>query len=147
MAILALINSLLRPPKPYSTSVLFLARAVQGEGAGFFSNRQEVGLWIAHIALNRYEDRESNPWWHHRSIQEIVEDAFHGYVNVKDPDPWAVRIVWKAVGRKEDITGGALFMLSKNDMERLQVTAVPLQAFEEGPWGLYFFKTWPVRNE
>lgn len=125
--------------------VVMLARAVQGEGAGLFGDqRDEVGTWIAHTVLNRVEHERWSS-----DIEEVITEpgGFHGYVNVEEPAPWAIGIALAAVRRQRDVTGGALYMLSRHDLEDHNLFAghALLHQFNEGRWGLYFFTKWPRR--
>jgi len=119
------------------------AQAVEGEGAGLFEDRITVGLWIAHTAINRSEAG----WWSD-SIVEVVEQDFHGWVNVSVPAGWAQEVARQALdarsGNGMDITGGALFVLSRQDLVTNGWSAEEaIHAFTEGEHGLFFFRVWP----
>jgi len=119
--------------------VFRLAQAVEGEGAGLFEDRITVGLWIAHTAINRSEAG----WWSD-SIVEVVEQDFHGWVNVTVPAEWACEVAKRALMRERDITGGALFVLSRQDLvENGWSAEEAIHSFEEGAHGLFFFRVWP----
>jgi len=93
--------------------VLFLARAIQGEGAGLFTDRALCGLWIGHTAVNLYQsDWQAGRW---ASVADVVRDRFHGYVNVTEPADWAIDLA-DMVLHEDDITGGAQAMLSLADL-------------------------------
>jgi hypothetical protein len=70
---------------------VMLARAIEGEGAGLFANRDEVGAWIAHTAINRTTKR----WWTN-DITMTVRESFHGYTNVEVPSAWSLFVVNEA---------------------------------------------------
>lgn len=132
--------------KPPDDEVLWLARAIQGEGAALFGdNRDEVGLWIAHTALNRL-NRERHPYWRDKyaTIVDVVRDAFHGVARVKQPEPWAIELARQALNREEDIAGGAVFMLSGADLKRHGwSSSSAIQAFVSDGHAFYFFRLWP----
>jgi len=93
--------------------VLLLARAIQGEGAGLFTERAMVGLWIGHTAVNLYRsDWQAGRW---ASVADVVRDRFHGYVNVEQPAQWAIDLAEKALSGF-DITDDAQAMLSLADL-------------------------------
>lgn len=121
--------------------VLWLARAVQGEGAAFFGeDRDEVGLWIAHTAMNRLD----HPWWEYATVADVVRHAFHGVGNVGQPEQWAIELAQQALDRDEDIAGGAVFMLSGVDLEKHGWScSTAIQAFVNDDHEFYFFRTWP----
>jgi len=126
-----------------SKDVLFLAAAIQGEGAGLFSDRVRVGRWIAHTAINLFEAPWQNGRW--ASVADVVRDRFHGHAGIGAPDPWAIDIARLALG-EHDITGGALAMLSGNDLRNRgwpQRYDIMLREFH-GPQGhsLFFYGTW-----
>lgn len=128
--------------QPPTEDVLYLARAIQGEGAALFGpERDEVGLWIAHTALNRLDCG----WWpQYETVTDVVKDAFHGVANVKDPEPWAIDLARQALAREEDIAGGALFMLSGDDLERRGwSSAGAIRSIVYGDKSFHFFKLWP----
>jgi len=126
-----------------SEDVLFLARAIQGEGAGLFPDRAMVGLWIGHTAVNLYQSNWQGGRW--ASVADAVCDRFHGWVNVTEPADWALAIA-RAALTEDDITGGAQAMLSLAD---LHAHGWPLRddlllrAFtaEDGRQ-LIFYRTW-----
>lgn len=119
---------------------VLLARAVEGEGAGLFSNRDEVGQWIAETAMNRTERK----WWPHDLITIVTRD-FHGYVNCKVPQPWALVIAVQAILREGDMTGGAVFVMNGPDIAKLGADKADraIKVFTEGKHALYFFRQWP----
>jgi len=96
-----------------SEDVLLLARAIQGEGAGLFTDREQVGLWIGHTAVNLYQSNWQGGRW--ESVADVVRDRFHGYVNVKQPAQWAIDLAEKALSGF-DITNDAQAMLSLADL-------------------------------
>jgi len=111
-AIILLQQALALMSRP-SDDVLLLARAIQGEGAGLFTDRALCGLWIGHTAVNLYQsDWQAGRW---ASVADVVRDRFHGYVNVEQPAQWALDIA-RQVLLEEDITGGAQAMLSLDDL-------------------------------
>jgi hypothetical protein len=127
---------------------LLLARAIQGEGAGAFGDdKYLVGFWIANTAINLYEA----PWQGGRwdTVGDVVKDRFHGYVNVSEPEPWAMDIARRALARERpayDCTGGALAMLSRVDLKTHdwpERDDLLLEAFRS-PAGheLRFYRTW-----
>jgi hypothetical protein len=125
------------------SSVLYLARAIEGEGAGVFENREEVGTWIAHTVLNRLE----SPWWPD-TIEKVVVEGFHGHVRVSRPSGWAVELARKAMTRQGDVAEGAVFVLSGDDLGAHGWRAEgALRCFEQGAYGLCFFREWPGENE
>jgi len=127
-------------------TVIALAKASQGEGAAYFgTQRDAVGLWIGHCAMNRLE----SGWWDDQfeSQAEQVEDAFHGCVNVPgEPQEWALRLATLAYCREEDIADGTKFMLSRADIKALgPLTQAPVRVFENDQGHqLQFFKLWPA---
>lgn len=127
-------------PGEVAPDVLYLARAIQGEGAALFGDcRDEVGLWIGHTAMNRM----AKPWWPDTMVG-VVSSAFHGYVNVLRPARWAVHLAQQAMERDEDLAEGALFMLSGKDLEDHGWSSSSAhQAFVSDGNEFYFFRTWP----
>ena len=124
-------------------SVLYLARAIEGEGAGLFENRQEVGTWIAHTALNRLE----SPWWPD-TIEKVVLEGFHGHVRVSRPSDWAIALAREAMARKGDLAQGAVFVLSGEDLSANGWRAESaLRCFAQGAHALCFFREWPGGSE
>jgi len=119
---------------------VLLARAVEGEGAALFSNRNEVGQWIAHTAMNRTQRK----WWPHDLVTVVTRD-FHGYANCQVPQVWALQIAVQAMLRTEDMTGGAVFVLNRADLQKLgyDKAGYAIKTFAEGEHELYFFKVWP----
>jgi hypothetical protein len=118
----------------------FLARAIDGEGAGFFENWDEVGSWIAHTAINR----AMKAWWPD-TVKEIVIRDFHGYVNCKEPEQRFVELAERELDNGEDVAQGCLFMLSGNDLAKHGWSAektVKVFKADEGH-ELYFFREWP----
>ena len=122
---------------------ILLARAIEGEGAALFGDQRDtVGMWIAHTALNRAAKR----WWPD-SVSEIVKADFHGYVNVAEPSDWALALAIGSMERDRDYTNGALFMLSGRDLDNLGIrecakSAIRYFATSRGH-ELYFFARWP----
>jgi len=120
----------------------WLARCVEGEGAHLFgSQRDEVADWIAHTFVNRSQ----NAWHKHRGIKLDVILNCHGYTKVEEPHWWAYEASVEALIRLEDVTGGALFFLSGDDLERMGLEGTEtLGSFRQGRWSLHFFEGWPV---
>jgi len=142
MALGAELMALADAMEPKTPEVIYLARAIEGEGAALFEDRDYVGSLIAHVAMNRLDIG----WWS-ESMVDIVTSAFHGYVNVQIPAPWSVALAEEAIHREEDIANGALFLLSQADLEKhgwghWQSRAVWEVRNEEGH-ALYGFKIWP----
>jgi hypothetical protein len=127
-------------PGQEDISVILLARAIEGEGAALFGDsRDEVGLWIGHTAMNRM----AKPWWSDTMVG-VISKAFHGYINVQRPARWAVRLAKQAMERDEDITDGALFMLSGQDLDgHGWPSSGAHQVFVSDDHEMYFFRTWP----
>lgn len=129
------------PPAAVTLDCLYLARAIQGEGAAMFGpKRDELGLWIGHTAMNRLE----RGWWNYKTLVDVVSEAFHGYVNVAQPATWALELAARCIDRDEDIAGGALFMLSGEDIKRLGFSSrSAIKQFDHNGLHMYFFKLWP----
>ena len=127
--------------KPLDDDTIWLARAIQGEGAALFGDqRDEVGLWIAHTALNRVH----HPWWPEFGVIKVIRSAFHGVENVRNPDPWAIELAKRALNREEDVTGGALFMLSGDDLKRAGWSSdTAIRSFSYRDASFHFFRLWP----
>lgn len=124
-------------------SVHYLARAIEGEGAGLFENREQVGTWIAHTVLNRVE----SSWWPD-TVEAVVVAGFYGHVRVSDPADWAIDLAREALARKEDQAQGAMFMLSGDDLETRGWSAESaIRCFEQGEYALCFFCEWPGEGE
>lgn len=120
-------------------AVDYLARAIEGEGAGLFDNREQVGTWIAHTVLNRVD----SSWWPN-TVEAVVVAGFHGHVRVSDPADWAAELAREAMGRRVDRARGALFMLSGDDLEARGWNAEgAIRCFEQGEYALCFFREWP----
>ena len=125
------------------TSVHYLARAIEGEGAGLFENREQVGTWIAHTVLNRVD----SSWWPD-TVEAVVVAGFYGHVRVSEPVDWAMDLARQALVRKEDQAQGAMFMLSGDDLETRGWSAEgAIRCFEQGEYALCFFCEWPGENE
>jgi len=115
--------------RPVDIDTLTLARAIQGEEAGHFgSRREELGTWIAHTAVNRW----NKPWW--KQIDGVpctfasrIEYDWHGTALVEQPEPWAVGIATRVLAERrsggEDKARGALFAMSLEDLEYNRWTA------------------------
>lgn len=133
--------------EPPSMDLLYLARAIQGEGAALFGvRRDEVGLAIAHTAMNRL----GKTYWPD-NLMEIVTQAFHGYVNVQEPESWALDLARQAMAREGDLVDGAVFMLSHSDLVARKWTdrageAVRVIESPDGKHRFYFFREWPGRD-
>ena len=120
-------------------AALSLARAIEGEGAGLFENREQVGTWIAHTVLNRVD----SSWWPN-TVEAVVVAGFYGHVRVSEPADWAVDLAREAMGRQEDQAQGAVFMLSGDDLETRGWSAEgAIRCFEQGEYALCFFLEWP----
>ena len=120
-------------------SALALARAIEGEGAGLFGNRHEVGAWIAHAAMNRVE----SAWWAD-TVGEVVLDGFYGQSRVAQPSAWAIDLAREAMDRERDVAQGAFFVLSGEDLANHGWSAEgTIRSFEQGRRSLYFYREWP----
>jgi hypothetical protein len=96
---------------------LYLARAVEGEGAAAFGDDMYlVGLWIAHTVLNLFEAKWQGGRW--PTVAAVVQDRFKGYRHCHEPSDWAWAIAHRALTRERDITQAALAMLSREDLNR-----------------------------
>lgn len=132
------------PTGPLSESRKLIARAIQGEGAGLFGNdRDQVGLWIGHTVMNLYNAKWQGGRW--ETPGDVVTSRFHGYVNVIEPEAWAVNLARLAMVQG-DITGGAVAMLSGDDLKAHGWPSrndILLRAFV-APTGqqLRFYSTW-----
>ena len=126
---------------------VWLARAIQGEGAALFGpHRDEVGRYIAWTVYSRM----GKPWWPH-TVRETVETAFHGTTLVDTPEPWALELARACVlryRRGQLKADGPLFMLSGADLDAQGIEREGLevrQVFEHqghqmwfldgNPWG------------
>lgn len=111
-------------PSVYDPDALVLARAIQGEGAALFgAQRDEIAVWIAHTAYNRWE----KPWWKRIDGMDCtfaarVEYDWHGTANVTDAEvePWARRIAHRVLRERRrsgiDRANGALFAMTLDDL-------------------------------
>lgn len=137
---LCMVAGLVMEVPSLDVSIVWLARAIEGEGASLFGDqREEVGRWIAHTALNRLE----SPHWPD-TMETVVCDGFYGHRLIDWPAPWAMRLARDAMARKTDVTGGALFMLSSQDLaEHGWSTDGELRSFRKGHWELHFYRRWP----
>jgi hypothetical protein len=125
------------------TAVLYLARAIEGEGAGLFENREQVGAWVAHTALNRVE----SSWWPN-TVEAVVVSGFYGHVRVSEPEDWARDLAREALEREEDQAQGAVFMLSGDDLKTRGWGAEgAIRCFEQGKYALCFFLEWPGEEQ
>lgn len=119
-----------------------LGRAVQGEGAELFgSQREEVGAWLAHAAVNFHE-----AGWQPGTLAEQVEQRYHGVRNCDVPALWALRLARQAIEREADVTSGAMFVLSGQDLRVAGMESVKgkaVRSFRHGRHEFYFFKLWP----
>ena len=124
-------------------AVFYLARAIEGEGAGLFENREQVGTWIAHTALNRVE----SSWWPN-TVEAVVVAGFYGHVRVSSPADWAMGLAREALGREVDQAQGAIFMLSGDDLKTRGWSAEgAIRCFEQGEYALCFFHEWPGEEQ
>lgn len=129
-------------PSEGHLSALALARAIEGEGAGFFGDRHEVGAWIAHTAMNRVE----SAWWAD-TVGEVVVDGFYGQRRVAQPSAWAIDLAREAMDRERDVAQGSFFVLSGEDLANHGWSAEgTIRSFTEGRRSLYFFREWPGRH-
>ena len=137
----------------YDPDTVMLARAIQGENVGVFAERDELARYLAHVAFNRY----TKPWWSKtpdgtlRTLAQVVEEAFHGVVNVKDPDPWALGIAYAVILTRRaggwDRADGCLFMLSLEDIEahgwQVKADNAVVRKFTASNGAeLWFFRDW-----
>ena len=121
------------------TAVRYLARAIEGEGAGLFENREQVGTWIAHTVLNRVD----SSWWPN-TVEAVVVAGFYGHARVSKPAGWAMDLAREAMGRKEDQARGAVFLLSGDDLQMRGWSAESaIRCFRQGEYALCFFREWP----
>jgi hypothetical protein len=119
----------------------WLSRCVEGEGAHLFKGqRDEVADWIAHTFVNRSE----NKWLGRNSIKWDVQANCHGYALVENPSWWAYEAAIEALIRSGDVTGGALFFLSGDDLNAMGLEDIEtVRSFRQGRWSLHFFDEWP----
>ena len=122
---------------------LYLARAIQGEGAASFGDmRDQVGTLIGEVAVNRLE----TGWWGD-SMVDIVTSAFHGYVNVEQPAAWAISLAQAAMHREEDHAQGCLFVLSGGDLKKHGWNeSDAVFSVEHDGFSLHFFREWPGKQ-
>lgn len=133
--------------------LVVLACAIQGEQSLFFEGQQEdVGRWIAHTQMNYWESGWWRSWWEEQYegydpiFAVVTAHRWHGAVNVKIPDEWAIKIAREAVLRERDLAQGAKFMLSGDDLESMGIVHKKwdaVLAIEQGEHSLYFFELWP----
>ena len=111
-------------PSLHDPDAIVLGRAIQGEGAARFGpHRDEVAIWIAHVAYNRWQQ----PYW--KRIDGVdctfgarVEKDWHGTQNVSEEDlqPWARRIAYQVLRERGrggiDRANGALFAMTLDDL-------------------------------
>jgi hypothetical protein len=119
---------------PLPPNVRLLACAAQTEAHPLTMHRQEAAEWVAHVALNRAEAG----WW--GSLEETLLQDFHAMDQCSDPEPWAVQVAL-AARNEPDPTGGALFVLSLDDLNRLGYVE-PMHSFSDGRVGLCFYRRW-----
>jgi hypothetical protein len=156
-------------------TVLARAMAGEG-AALFGPDRDKVARWIGHAAINYWETnwwmvedmlkamlaneperliRALNALSQNdrAALREIVTLAdvtayrYHGTANVKGKPPeWAIKIAAQVLHRESDITHGAMFMLSGNDLKNLSAWDRRDEAIHRfaGPKGheFYFFRLW-----
>jgi hypothetical protein len=138
----------------FADDLPWMARAMEGETGGVFSNvdQIEATIWIAHTILNRLgsqgfgrtEDGEQ------RSMEDVVRRGFYGHFNAPDPDrKWyilAATVIFNRGFHKVDPTRGCLAMLSFHDMERMGVKQSQATKCIKGygRYGLCFFEEWPI---
>ena len=130
---------------PFLELVILLGRLIEGEGAHLFPDqRYEVGVALAHVALNR---QATQRYW--QTLDTVIVDGFYGINQVTSPQPWAIEIATEVLSEHTDAndpTGRSVYVLSKQDLEALGVASddCVVLSFENGPWGLYFFCQWPI---
>jgi hypothetical protein len=121
--------------------LLFLARAIEGEGCLTMTQPQECATWLVHSVLNRSE----KAWWP-SSVQEEVQKYYHGYVKVDTPSEEALSAAIVALSQSERVHG-LCFMVSERDYHdnpswnrnliRKTFTSV------SGATSLHFLSDWP----
>lgn len=139
-------------------AVFYLALAIQGEGAGLMGpHRNQAALAIGDVVMNRYDRMQqiADPrkrWWG-STVYEIVTapNGFHGYANVKYPEPWAVEAaIDRYYRRASSIPRGVYFVLNHRDLRNLGVgiddERIVVRIEHDGR-GLYFFRQWPGGND
>ena len=126
---------------------VWLARTIQGEGAALFGDQRDA--LARHIAWTVYS-RMAKAWWPN-TVRETVESAFHGVVNVRDPEPWALAVARECVlayRRGQLQADGPLFMLSGADMETLDIDPGEARVvFTHGQYSMAFFDHDPFPKE
>jgi hypothetical protein len=132
--------------------LLWMARAMSGEQSGVFpeSMRDEIGLWIAHTILNRVQS-EAYP----NEPEAVVRQGFYGHSKANEIDQFdqlkrmyhlAFQAVITRTLANHDVTDGCYFMYSLHDLTDLNLSKASdtaVRCFENGEWGLCFFKEMP----
>ena len=128
-------------------SVLWLARMIQGEGAGDLPDRQVAAQHLAAVALNRI-----GVWDWPDTLEGVITQPFqfNGAFreSVRDPAPWAIDAAERAIAAHEAgvVAGPWRFVLNRADLNRLAVPVARADfaiETEDGANGLYFFGLWP----
>jgi len=124
------------------TAILWIALAVQGEGAGLFAGL-DCAAAIAETVINQAHDLG----W---SIERTVVENFHGWINVPDMQPaqWAIDVSRETYER---FVAGSLehdkyFVLSDHDLRDHWLDgSTRVLSFHQSGDHLYFFSSWPER--
>lgn len=136
-----LVSSLARPPLWWHVDIFWLACAIQGEGAHLFPHRDEVGIAIAHVVLNRVDDL-----YFPATIPDVVQGGFWGALTITQPDEWAISLAQRAL-ELPDTTHGSLFVFSGDDIRHLNLSpALSERSIYNGRWELHFYKELPPRS-
>lgn len=123
---------------PFSDEEVALAQIMQGEaGHEFMGDTGAAACAVGWVARNRLESGEYGS-----SYQEMKPD-FNGAI-ITDPKWRYLAIARLVVHGRRDPTGGALYVLSRQDMDQLgfdegEATLVLRASAQRG---LFFFREW-----
>lgn len=138
--ILALLSS-----ATFSDSILWMARAMDGEQGGCFppEQKEHIGEWIGHTILNRLLSPNFP-----NDVESIVRGGFYGHVhagpNLSEMYHLAGHVIVNHIIFDIDPTDGAVFMFSLDDLEHHGLAkSEAIKCFKHDEYGLCFFKKYP----
>lgn len=124
---------------PFSNGEIALAQIIQGEANHQFMHGSYTGAYcVGWVARNRLETNQYGP-----SYAEI-QGGFNG--TISDVPQWEyLMLARRVMNGKEDPTGGALYVFSQQDVDRLRFdeskATLVIRASEHR--ALIFFAEWP----
>ena len=128
---------------PFSAEEIALAQIVQGEASHeFMRDRGAAAYAVGWVARNRLESGQYGS-----SYQEL-RGEFNGAI-ITDPKWRYLAIARLVVNGQRDPTGGALYVLSQQDMDQLGFSeeGATLVLRASAHRALFFFREWPADGQ